>query len=233
VISSLPQLSEKIQSFFSYVQSESGRSISLQQTASVGLQGMNFAFEDHPTNIIIRFVLPFKGSIDQFEQSLAHEAGHGLMTHGRDYIHLEPNQKLDNVTAFSLSVIGTMIDDVPVNKVIQDHGFRAYDENYVSTLKREAKAAKRKDFSIYSKTGPNDLTKKRFAIYRYVAAWAYLQYFTISSIQRDVLRKFRKNFKRAYPNLSKQGLEICEHFKEYDVFTPSGHKNISECPIFR
>jgi len=56
-----------------------------------------------------------------------------------------------------------------------------------------------------------------------MAAVAYL---TLSSIQRDALRKFRKNFKRAYPNLYREGLTICEYFKAYDVFTSTGHENI-------
>jgi len=81
MISSLPQPSDTLQNFYSFVESESGRTISLQQAAFVGLQGMSFAFAHHPTNIVIEFLLPFNGIIDQLEESLAHEAGHGLLTY--------------------------------------------------------------------------------------------------------------------------------------------------------
>jgi len=226
MISSLPQLSDTLQRFYSFVESESGRTISLQQAAFVGLQGMNFAFAHHPTDIVIEYVLPFNGTIDQLEEALSHEAGHGLLTYGRGYTHLELKQKTDNVAVFSLSVIATMIDDVPVNKLIQDHGFRTRNKSYARQVSREAKFARRKDMSIYRNTGPNDLTVKRFGISRYVSAWTCLQYLTISSDQRDALRKFRKNFKRAYPDLYREGLTICEHFKAHDVFTSTGHENI-------
>jgi len=160
------------------------------------------------------------------EESLAHEAGHGLLTYGRGYTHLEINQEIDDEAVFSLSVIATMLDDVPVNRLIQDHGFRLHNESYARRVKREAKSAKRKDMSFYRNVGPSDLTAKRFGISSYVGAWACLKYLTLSSTQRDALKKFRKNFKRAYPNLSREGLIICELFKVHDVFTPTGHENI-------
>lgn len=226
MISSLPQLSDALQRFYSFVESESGRKITLQQADFVGLRGMDIAFAHHPTNIVIEIVLPFNGTIDQLEESLAHEAGHGLLTYGKGYTHLEIKQEINDEAVFSLSVIATMLDDVPVNKLIQEHGFRLHNKSYERRVKREAKSAKRKDMSFYRNAGPNDLTAKRFAISSYVGAWACLKYLTLSSTQRDALRKFRKNFKRAYPNLSREGLIICELFKVHDVFTPTGHENI-------
>ena len=198
MITSLPQPSDALQSFYDLVEVESGRKISLQQAAFVGGRGMGFAFAHHPTDIVIECLLPFDGTIDQWEESLAHEAGHGLMTYGRGYTYFEPKGRIDNATTFTLSVILTMIDDVPANRLIQDHGFRLHDKGHARRINWEAKSARRQDLSIYRNTGPDDSTVRRFAVSRYVSAWTCLQYLTLGSIQKDALRKFRKNFRRAY-----------------------------------
>jgi hypothetical protein len=226
MISSIPTPSKKVQSFFDFVQSETGRPILLQQVPSVGLKGMNFAFQHDPTRIIIKVVLPFRGSIDQFEQSLAHEAGHGLLTYSKGYIHIEPRSDIEKTISFSLSLIGTMIDDVPVNRVIQDYGFNPCGKIYISMVKKEAKAARQRNMSIYDNTGPDEITQKRFMTYRYVAAWSYLQYFKMISFHRDAMKKFRKNFRRAYPDLAEEGLKICNFFREHDVFSTVGHEHL-------
>ena len=70
MISSLPQLSDPLQRLYSFVESESGRKISLQQADFVGMRGMNIAFAHYPTNIVIEFVLPFNGTIDQLGRGL-------------------------------------------------------------------------------------------------------------------------------------------------------------------
>ena len=226
MITSLPQPSDALQSFYDFVEAESGRKISLQQAAFVGARGIGCAFAHHPTDIVIEYLLPFNGTIDQWEESLAHEAGHGLMTYGRGYTHFELKRRTDDAAVFSLSVILTMVDDAPANKLIQDHGFRLHDKGHAHRINREAKSAKRQDLSIYRNTGPNDSTVRRFAVSRYVSAWTCLQYLTLSSIQKDALRKFRKNFKRAYADLAREGSMICEYFKAHDVFTSTGHEFI-------
>jgi hypothetical protein len=226
MITSFPQLSEKTKNFFEYVKNETGKPIQIQQSKSVGLQGMNFAFTHDPSFIILEIVLPFGGSIDQFENSLAHEACHGLLTYSRGYVHLKPVNAIKGNVSFSLSVIGTMVDDVPVNKLIQDYGFRAYGENYLRMVKREGKFASKGDRTIYNNTGPDEESRKRFMIYRYVAAWTYLQYFIMNSLDRSSLQKFRKSFSRAYPDIGKEGSNICECFKKYDVFSKEGHEEI-------
>lgn len=226
MITSFPQLSEKIKDFFEYVKGETGKPIQIQQSKSVGLKGMNFAFTHDPSFIIIKVVLPFGGSIDQFEQSLAHEACHGLLTYSRGYIHLKPVNRIEKNVSFSLSVIGTMVDDVPVNRLVQDHGFYPYGENYIRMVKSEAKSASRRDRTIYNNTGPDEDSRKRFMIFRYVTAWVYLQYFKMNSLHRASLQKFRKLFRRAYPEIGKEGSKICGYFKKHDVFSKEGHEEI-------
>ena len=52
MITSLPQPSDALQSFYDFVEAESGRKISLQQAAFVGARGIGCAFAHHPTECV-------------------------------------------------------------------------------------------------------------------------------------------------------------------------------------
>lgn len=223
MITAIPTFSEKLQTYLESIKSKTGREIRIDLASNVGLQGMNFAFVLDQTSILVRVVLPFQGSVAQFEQSIAHEATHGFLLYGLGYSILTPNQKLNATESFSLSIIGTMIDDVVVNNLLQQRGFEPFGENYKSMVNKEIKAAKNRDKSFYNNTGPDELSRDRFMVYRYTLAWTFLKYFRVDFIMRESFQKFRKAFHRAYPQLSEEGTMIKQLFEKHDVFNREDH----------
>lgn len=223
MITAIPTFSEQLLTYLEPIKSKTGREIRIDLASKVGLEGMNFAFNLDQTLILVKVVLPFQGSVAQFEQSIAHEATHGFLLYGLGYSTLTPNQKLNATESFSLSIIATMIDDVVVNNLLQKSGFEPFGENYKNMVNKETKAAKNRDKSFYNNTGPDELSRDRFMVYRYTLAWTFLKYFRVDFIMRESLQKFRKAFHRAYPQLSEEGTMIKQLFEKHDVFNREGH----------
>lgn len=227
MITTLPPPSQKLLSYLRVVEKEAGRPVNLEIVPHVGLSGMNFAFRPHPSVIQIHIVLPYNGTMEDFEQSIAHEATHGLLIYGKGYLSVSPLRPLTLTEAFSLSTMGTMIDDVAVNTIIKQLGFAAYGGVYMGMVRKETKATQDRDASIYQNTGPDALSRRRFMIYRYMAAWACIRYYGPNLNERNTLTKFRKVFARAYRDLATEAQKIQRLFEQNDIFTPEGHRLIS------
>jgi hypothetical protein len=227
MITTLPPPSQKLKSYLQLIEKEAGRPVNMEAVPHVGLQGMNFAFRTHPSVIQIHIVLPYNGTVEDFEHSIAHEATHGLLVYGKSYIAGSPIRTLTPSEASSLSTMVTMIDDVAVNTMIKQHGFAAYASVYMDMVRRETKAARVKDERIYQNTGPDALSRRRFMISRYVSTWACIRYYGPNLNEMNTLHKFRKVFARAYRELATEAQKIQQIFEQNNIFTPEGHRLIS------
>lgn len=88
LIAAIPTFSDKLNEYIDLIKSETSMPIEIAQVATVGLGGMSFAFVHDDSRILVHIVLPYAGSIDSFEQSIAHELTHGLMEYARAYCYL-------------------------------------------------------------------------------------------------------------------------------------------------
>ncbi len=228
MIQTLPNFSDKLESYLRSVEAETTRPVQIEKVLHVGLSGMNFAFIPDAAVIRIQIVLPYNGTIEDFEHSIAHEATHGLLVYGRGYCLVEPARRLTSVEAFLMSTIGTMIDDVVVNRIISQAGFAPLASVYIGMARKETRAALQCDKGLYKHTCPDKETVERFMEYRYVFAWSAVRYLPLDLADKNVLVKFQKTFTRSYKDIATKAQRIRSLFEKYDVFTPSGHAALTE-----
>lgn len=226
MIYEIPNFSQKLEEYLRKVRTATRRDIILNPVESLGMTGMYFGYRIGTENINIDCVLPYPGSEEQFEQSIAHEATHGLIVFARGFLELNPILPLSQVERNTCSIIATMVDDVPVNKILEEEGFRPLAENYFHMVDRETKAVRRHQHAIDQKAGPVDVIQRRYMIYRYVSAWTNNHYYFIKLFEKEKLNRFRKAFQRSYPQEAAEGNKIQELFRLHDVLSPEGHRVI-------
>lgn len=219
--------SKKLADYFEGISSTTGRKIKLQETTYLGLSGMKASFSKHPTDILITFDPSKYQSQQELEQSLAHEATHGLLLYGRNYHTLTTNTKLSELDIQKLGLLATMIDDVVVNKIIHEKGFEPYAHGYLDMLVKETKAA-RKGADIYRDFSYDSSVKEKFMVFRYILAWGFLKYFDLNIYAKRTIKKFLNTFEKAYPKQFEVASKIKGFIKDNNIFTSEGHFTVMQ-----
>ena len=120
-----------------------------------------------------------------------------------------------------------MLDDIVVNKIIQDEGFEPYSEVYPSMVLKEA-IALNKGKNFYKMFNSDPIFKNRFITFRYVLAWGFNEYYTINNNLRVDIKKYIKAVKKQYKELAVSCTRITDSIKTNNIFKPEGHKKICE-----
>lgn len=221
------QFSEQLNAYLAWVRSETGRDVLIQEVDDVGLGGMSFAFRRHDTHIDIIHAKLLQCSQRQFEQSIAHEATHGLLLYGWGYADLRPTaEPRSEYVTQAIGIMATMIDDVVVNKVIADHGFAPYGEVYPSMVNQETKAARKRQMGFYATVSKDETVRCRFRVYRYVTARAFREFYSLPTGMGRKLGKFGKAFRIGYPEDADEGDWIVGLMVDQDVLSPKGHRRV-------
>lgn len=220
--------SETLGAYIDKVQAETSRPVSIRVVPPGRFApGITAQTGKDPDCILVEISPGLQG--DQLEQSIAHEITHGLLTYGsKNYCSLNPKQRLNQVGAESLSALQTMIEDIVVNKLIQEEGFSPYAFDYLNEVKRETTSA-RKGRDYYSQFKDTQI-KHRFMVFRYIMAWGYLEYFDLDPHARRTLVKFLKAFESSYPDQHKMAVQIRQAIAKNDIFTAEGYEAaLREC----
>lgn len=223
--------SEKLKSYFEEISQKTDRTINIKPCNDLGLSGMTCAFEEHPTEILILYDPIKYNSQQDLEQSLAHEATHGLLFYGENYSKFKPETDLNETEAQIVIILGTMIDDIVVNKIIHEKGFELYAPAYLDMVKKETSSA-RKGKDIYKEYSYDISVKEKFMVFRYILAWSFIEYFDLNKNARRFIEKFLQSFEKAYPGQFILAEKVKRLLKSNDVFTPKGHFAVmNECLI--
>jgi len=228
VIASIPAFSDKLNAYIDLIKSETSMPIEIVQVATVGLGGMSFAYAHDDSRIPVHIVLPYGGSADSFEQSIAHELTHGLMEHARAYCYLRFVRKVEPIEQISINLASTLVEDIPVNRTIQQNGFSPYSDGYLTMVEKETIAALKRDTAMYHNVGNDPKVIRRFLTYRYALGKTYLQYFDLEEEAIRILQEFLLAFENAYQKIAFGAKEVCRYFEESDPFSSEGHRRILE-----
>jgi len=119
-----------------------------------------------------------------------------------------------------------MVEDIVVNKIIQQEGFDPFGLNYLTVVQQETKSARkgRDHYRQYK----DPLLRHRIMVFRYILAWGYLQYFDLETYTRRTLSKFLKAFDSSFPEQFKMANQAKQIILENDIFTPTGFQNVVE-----
>lgn len=221
------ELSEKIKAYIEKIEKETSHSVSIEMVQDVGLRGMKAEFELDPEYIRVKIVQNIE--TEKIEQSIAHEITHGFLAYKKKYCQLEYLNEPNAIEGMSISIIVTMIEDIVVNKVIQEENFQPYPYDYLDKIQNDTKNI-RKSKGSFPQLHQDPLLNGRIMILRYIGAWGFLKYFNLDSFSRRVIYKFIKCFKKSYPKQYEAAGQIEEIIIENNIFTPEGYyKAIKRC----
>lgn len=221
------ELSEKIKAYIEKIEKETGRSVLIEIVQDVGLRGMKAEFELDPEYIRVKIVQNI--DMKKFEQSIAHEITHGFLAYKKKYCQLDYVQESNAIEGMSISIIVTMIEDIVVNKIIQEKNFQPYPYDYLDKIQNDIKNI-RKSKGSFPQLHQDPLLNGRIMILRYIGAWGFLKYFNLDSFSRRVIYKFIKCFKKSYSKQYEAAGQIEEIIIENNIFTPEGYyKAIKRC----
>ena len=212
-------LSDKLQAYIAKIEKETRRQVLIQAVQNVGLSGMTARFSEHPTNILIEVVQAFQHD-EQIEQSIAHEVTHGLLAYAKGYCLIEYKHTLTKLESDSIGILATMIEDIVVNKIIQENGFLPFTSIYLETVKKETKAL-RKNQDYYQQF--QNPFKDRFMVFRYIMAWGFLKYYDLDESSRKIIARFENDFRLSRPKQYKDAYQIKEILLQHNIFTAEGY----------
>jgi predicted SprT family Zn-dependent metalloprotease len=166
-----------------------------------------------------------KDSQEEIDSTIAHEVTHEFLSLKKKYCRLRCGPKEGK----TVGLLSTMIEDIVVNKIIQEKNYRPYSTRYLDTVKREIKSA-RKGIDFYKEFDYDPMYKDRFIVSRYIQAWEFLEYFNSGEIDKKTIYKFLKVFQKSYPQQYEEAKKIKEIILKNGIFTPDGYrKTIEEC----
>ena len=221
------ELSEKIKAYIEKIEKETSHSVLIEMVQDVGLRGMKAEFELDPEYIRVKIVQNIE--TEKIEQSIAHEITHGFLACKKKYCQLEYLHEPDEIEENSVIIIVNMIEDIVVNKIIQEEYFQPYPYDYLDKIKNDTKNI-RKSKGELPQLHQDSVLKDRFMILRYIGAWGFLKYFNLDSFNRRVISKFIKSFKKSYPKQCVAAEQVEEIILDNNIFTSEGYYNaIKRC----
>ncbi|MGZ4856782.1 MAG: hypothetical protein ACXVZU_00250 [Methanobacteriaceae archaeon] len=219
------QLSHRLKTYLQKVEEETGRPIKILESKNLGVRGISVGFRYHPQYILIIINPTVKRSITDLERSIAHEATHGYILHRLGYCRPlfshETPEKIQQMT----HLLFTMVEDLVVNKIIQDNGFLPFGSEYIPMLKREVDVAEKGEQSgesFYHLFSPDPQTEDILMISRYIIAWGFLNYHSFEKDVQDQIQEFLQKFQQNYSHHYPRAKIVQEIILKHDIFTAKG-----------
>jgi hypothetical protein len=220
-------ITPKLQGYINKVEKETGRKVIIELSKDLGLAGMQASFITDP--IYIRIYLSSNQVGLQLEQSMAHELTHGFLAYAVGYCQYDPKRGISGLDKQSVGLLFTMIEDIPVNHLLEKEGFQPYAYNYLDVVKDETKALN-KGVDYYRPNFKDIAFRNKFKVFRYVQAWSFLEFFTLDLSTKGILQRFEKAFRYNLPRQYKTAIQVKDIIKSNDIFTPDGYsKAIKSC----
>lgn len=214
--------SNNLNSYIKKVEEQSNRKILIEYSEAFEVPGMKAAFQNHPTHINIILDKNQNFTDSEFEQTLAHEATHGLLCYGKNYFTPVPIPELSSKDLNLFGLVATMIDDIVVNYLIYQEGFKPYTDVYLGMVRKEI-SYYTSNQDIY-KSFNDPIFKSKFKIFRYVLAWGFITYYNIPPQDKVLLSNFHKKFKKTFSTEFKEAEIICKQIAKNNIFNRSGHE---------
>jgi hypothetical protein len=120
-----------------------------------------------------------------------------------------------------------MIDDIIVNKKINEAGFSPFPPIYLYVVKGETKAA-RDGIDYYRQFSGDPVFKSRFMVLRYISAWGFTKYFNLKPSEIGIIGKFLKTFSKSFPTEYEMISNVRGLMLKNDIFTVEGHRTVLE-----
>lgn len=219
------KLSEKVKAYIEEVEKETGYTVLIENYRDDKGASVKLDHERKHIHVGINEEEYKKDLEEEIDSTIAHEVTHEFLSLKKKYCRLRCGPEAGK----TVGRLATMIEDIVVNKIIQEKNYRPHSTMYLDTVKRETKSA-RKGIDFYKEFDYDPIYKNRFIISRYIQAWGFLQYFNSGDIDKKTIHKFEKVFQKSYPKQYEEAKKIKEIILKNDIFTSEGYnKTIKEC----
>ena len=219
----ITECSEKLVKYLRKIEKETGRQINIQEMPSSDLYKMKSAFVHHPIYIRIIIASGSNPTDPEIEQSIAHEATHGLIVYKMKYcigfFKRPPNDKEKKL----VTLVFTMISDIIVNKLIQKEGFLPYSPRYPEMVKEELSAME-KGTDLYINLLNEPSYRDKHMIFRYILAWGYLKFIDLDNNIYKILMNFINEFQLKNTKQFQMAMKIQEIILKNEIFSAEGFK---------
>jgi len=219
------QFSHQLKTYLQKVEDETGRPIKILESQNLGVKGISVGFRYHPQYILIILNPSIKRSITDFERSIAHEATHGYILHRLRYCRPIFSPEIPDKFRQMTHLLFTMVEDLVVNKIIQDNGFLPFGSEYIPMLQREVEVAEKGEQSgetFYHLFTPDPQTEDILMISRYIIAWGFLNYHSFKKDVQYTIQEFLQKFQHNYPHHYPRAAMVQEIIQKHDIFTAEG-----------
>ena len=204
------------------IRSETGRDIEIRAIQKLGLEGIVACFKLHPSVILVETAVNFKSTNPAWEDTIAHEITHGYLVYKYSYCLWKPKTEICRNKMEYFNILFSMVDDIVVNKIIQDHGFQPFNSVYLQVIEEETKAVhKGKDY--YEKFNEDSLLKNIFIVWRYIQVWSCLNYLKLKHYERRLFKKFIKEFQISYKKQYEKADKVKQIILQNNIFLASSH----------
>ncbi|MFW9876656.1 MAG: hypothetical protein ACFFG0_26475 [Candidatus Thorarchaeota archaeon] len=217
------ECSEKLVRYLRKIEMLTGRQINIQEIPASDLYKMKSAFVHHPINIHIIIASGSKPTDPEIEQSIAHEATHGLIVYKMKYavgfFKRPPNDKEKKL----ITLVFTMISDIIVNKLIQKEGFLPYSPRYPEMVTEELSSME-KGIDLYNYLINEPSYRDKHMIFRYILAWGYLKFIDLDNNMHKILINFINEFQLKNTKQFLMAMKIQEIILKNEIFSADGYK---------
>ena len=215
-------LSARTTEFLEWIKTETGKPISIETRDDIGA-GMCAACTTSPDEIKISLSPQLSLDKDSIENSVCHEAVHGLLEHKQGYSFPHVIEPLTVEEKNLCSLVMTMVNDIIVNKILTDKGFSPFSAKYIPQVKREIKALNNNEdcYKEHLKIGITFYNK--FKIFRYILAWGFLKYYKLNTEEGKIISRYIKYFERYLREYVDEVKEITKLIEGNDIFTAKGN----------
>jgi hypothetical protein len=222
------QLSQKANELIDWVQIETRKPISIIISEDVGAN-MLASFRPDPNSILINVTERLlNNGQDAVDQSVCHEAVHGLLLHGHGYSFPVFVNAHDQEIRMSINLCMTMIDDIVVNKILEEKGMLPFTSQYIAMVRREIDAINTNADIYKEHLAIGTHFYQRFKIFRYIMAHGFLTYYQLIAEHAKLISRFTKHFERYFTELMPETKQIVTWINVNNIFTPQGHRIVVE-----
>jgi len=217
--------SPKLNEYLEKIQDETGREITFQENTNLGIKGIAAAYQYNPQKLIIILNPEYPRATEDMERSIAHEATHGYILYKLGFCRSRYPEGVPSEYKQDVQIIFTIVEDLVVNKIIQDNGFPPFGQEYIPTLREEIRVAREGEKAgeaFYHQFTDNLHREALLMISRYIIAWGFLNYYKLEVADRNLIKEFTRVFKDYYPDYYLYAAKVVEVLEKNNIFTSDG-----------
>lgn len=226
------QLTEKLRAYNERVESETGRKVVFrpfgESSVQPGITGQIKIGPSYEGIVHIEYLANKPTTDPEVEKVLAHELTHALLYYARGYLYVDAPEGVDTRLVQQSADVMDFIDDIVVDRIVQDEGFLPVTEHQLSSITNNTTTlALAKNPAQIEMPHPDDAVRSEINLVgQYIYAWALPRYLALDDRTTSIL----KNFQRIFPQFLAKEYTKAKHIKKlmsaHSIFNSRGREEV-------